>query len=47
MTYAYSLSELPKSIPMPVDEGACDHLPGMRLPSGCPGRRFDPDFRTG
>lgn len=32
MTDAYGLSELPEGIPMPVDNGACDHLPGMRLP---------------
>ena len=28
-----SLHELPKNLPVPVDDGACDHLPGMRLPS--------------
>ena len=33
MTDAYSLHELPEGIPTPVDDGACDHLPGMRLPS--------------
>lgn len=32
MTDAYSLHELPEGILMPVDDGACDHLPGMRLP---------------
>ena len=32
MTDAYSLHELPEGIPTPVDDGACDHLPGMRLP---------------
>ena len=31
MTDAYSLSELPEGIPVPVDDGACDHLPGIRL----------------
>ena len=25
--------ELPPNMPVPVDDGACDHLPGMRLPS--------------
>ena len=24
---------LPPNLPVPVDDGACDHLPGMRLPS--------------
>lgn len=32
MTGAESLHELPEGIPTPVDDGACDHLPGMRLP---------------
>ena len=32
MTEAYSLPERPEGIPTPVDDGACDHLPGMRLP---------------
>ncbi len=27
-----SLDELPKNLPVPVDDGACDHLVGMRLP---------------
>ena len=27
------LSELPEGLPEPVDDGACDHLAGMRLPS--------------
>ena len=27
------LYELPENLPVPVDDGACDHLPGMRLPS--------------
>ena len=26
-------SSLPPDLPRPVDDGACDHLPGMRLPS--------------
>jgi peroxiredoxin len=25
--------ELPKDLPVPLDDGACSHLPGMRLPS--------------
>src|SRR6478672_3934754 len=25
--------ELPKDLPAPIDDGACDHLPGMALPS--------------
>jgi len=25
--------EVPDGLPVPVDDGACDHLPGMRLPS--------------
>ena len=32
MAAAHSLHELPEGIPPPVDDGACDHLPGMRLP---------------
>jgi peroxiredoxin len=32
MTDADSLYELPEGIPTPVDDEACDHLPGMRLP---------------
>ncbi len=28
-----NLYALPDNIPVPVDDGACDHLPGMRLPS--------------
>ena len=25
--------ELPSDLPVPIDDGACDHLPGMRLPA--------------
>ena len=25
--------ELPADLPVPLDDGACDHLPGLRLPS--------------
>jgi len=28
-----NLHELPENIPVPTDDGACNHLPGMRLPS--------------
>jgi peroxiredoxin len=26
------LYELPEGLPVPVDDGACDHLPGMQMP---------------
>jgi peroxiredoxin len=29
---AYNLHELPEGIPAPADDGACDHLPEMRIP---------------
>ncbi|CAA9465305.1 MAG: Alkyl hydroperoxide reductase subunit C-like protein [uncultured Rubrobacteraceae bacterium] len=32
MPSAKDLHDLPEGIPAPVDDGACDHLPGMRLP---------------
>jgi peroxiredoxin len=28
-----NIYELPKDLPVPLDDGACNHLPGMRLPS--------------
>ena len=28
-----NLYELPKDLPIPIDDGACNHLPGMQLPS--------------
>jgi len=28
-----NIHEVPQGIPVPTDDGACDHLPGMRLPS--------------
>ena len=28
-----NLHELPEGLPAPTDDGTCDHLPGMRLPS--------------
>src|SRR4029077_8253732 len=27
-----NFSELPKDLPIPIDDGACDHLPGLALP---------------
>lgn len=33
MPPAENLHELPEGIPAPTDDGACDHLPGMRLSS--------------
>jgi peroxiredoxin len=32
MPRADNLHELPESLPVPTDDGACDHLPGMWLP---------------
>ncbi len=33
MTRSDNVYELPENIPVPTDDGACDHLPGMRVPS--------------
>lgn len=33
MSRADNLYELPENLPAPVDDGACNHLTGMRLPS--------------
>ena len=33
MPPAENLHDLPEGLPAPVDDGACDHLPGMALPS--------------
>ena len=33
MTDPRNLLDLPANLPVPVDDGACDHLPGMRLPA--------------
>ncbi len=33
MSHANDLYGIPEGIPAPADDGACDHLPGMRLPS--------------
>jgi peroxiredoxin len=27
-----NFNELPKDLPIPIDDGACDHLPGLALP---------------
>jgi peroxiredoxin len=32
MPRADDFSQLPEGLPVPVDDGACDHLPGMRVP---------------
>jgi len=29
---ADDISRLPPDLPVPIDDGACDHLPGMRMP---------------
>ena len=28
-----NIYEIPQGLPEPQDDGACDHLPGMQLPS--------------
>ena len=28
-----NIYQLPKDLPIPIDDGACNHLPGMQLPS--------------
>ena len=28
-----NVSELPSDLPAPVDDGACDHLPGLAMPA--------------
>jgi peroxiredoxin len=33
MARSDNIYELPKDLPVPVDDGACDHLRGMKLPS--------------
>jgi peroxiredoxin len=33
MARSDNLYELPQELPVPVDDGACDHLPGMALPA--------------
>jgi len=32
MSRSANLYELPDNLPAPTDDGACDHLPGMRIP---------------
>ena len=34
-----SVYSLPPDLPAPVDDGACDHLPGSRVPALCSTRR--------
>ena len=33
MAQSRDLTQLPEDLPVPVDDGTCDHLPGMRLPA--------------
>ena len=33
MSKPFNLYQLPDDLPAPLDDGACDHLPGLRLPS--------------
>ncbi|MDP2241499.1 MAG: peroxiredoxin [Burkholderiales bacterium] len=33
MSRSDNVNELPADLPVPVDDGACDHLKGMRLPA--------------
>lgn len=33
MARSDNIYEIPKDLPVPVDDGACDHLAGMRVPS--------------
>ena len=33
MTRSDNLYELPENLPVPTDDGACDHLPGLAMPS--------------
>jgi len=46
-----NLYELPKDLPVPIDDGACDHLAGMAMPSvplrSTAGRRVDLSQLTG
>src|SRR5438876_2425432 len=51
MSGADNYYDLPPNLPVPVDDGACGHLPGMRLPtvplSSTAGRRIDLARLTG
>jgi peroxiredoxin len=42
----HALYELPANLPAPVDDGACDHLPGARgcTPQGCGFRDLHREF---
>ena len=46
-----NIHELPKDLPVPQDDGACDHLTGMRLPQiallSTSGRRVDISWLAG
>ncbi len=46
-----SLQKLPDNLPVPEDDGACDHLAGLRLPQitlpATDGTRLDLDGLTG
>jgi peroxiredoxin len=33
MTRSDNIYQIPKDLPVPIDDGACDHLAGMRVPS--------------
>lgn len=33
LTKHHNPLELPEDLPIPIDDGACDHLPGMMIPS--------------
>lgn len=33
MSHTHNLTDLPPNLPVPVDDGACDHLLGMALPN--------------
>jgi peroxiredoxin len=33
MSSQENVYDVPKDLPVPTDDGACDHLPGMRMPS--------------
>jgi peroxiredoxin len=33
MTHSDHLYATPNDLPVPIDDGACDHLPGLRLPN--------------
>jgi peroxiredoxin len=51
MSRAEELHQLPEDLPAPEDDGACDHLPGARLPSivlpATDGSNVDPSELTG